>query len=57
MGIHIQVALVDLAAVKSVPNEGFTREWGSIKFGFSKKGEDFKSYYDHLRSTQGGNLG
>jgi hypothetical protein len=43
------------AAIKSVPHEGFSKEWGSIKLGFEKEGDRFQSYFLHLRSRIGRN--
>ncbi|KAJ3302743.1 hypothetical protein HDV03_004628 [Kappamyces sp. JEL0829] len=41
------------AACKSVQDEGFSHEWGHIKFIFRSKGADFKNTLDHLRSRLG----
>jgi hypothetical protein len=54
MGTVTQVLVVHAGAVKSVPNEGFSQEWGNVKFGFGRDGADFKNIYDHLRSQMGG---
>jgi hypothetical protein len=39
---------------KSVPHEGFSNEWGNVKFGMPKgTGNDFMNYLSHLRSRLG----
>jgi hypothetical protein len=41
------------ATVKSVPNEGFSKEYGQLKLEFPKKGTEFKGAFDHLRARLG----
>ena len=38
------------AAIRSVPNEGFTKDFGHAKFGLKSGGNDFKFALEHLRS-------
>ncbi|KAI8892942.1 hypothetical protein BC833DRAFT_610176 [Globomyces pollinis-pini] len=42
-------------SVKSVPEEGFTNDWGTMKLAFKAGSEihDFKARFDHLRSELG----
>ena len=43
------------ATVKSIPNEGFTKEFGKLTVGVSGSGQEFKAAFDHLISKLGPN--
>ena len=38
------------ATIKSVPNDGLTKEYGRIRIGFSSKNIEWKAAFDHLMS-------